>query len=379
MKDQKIIVGIDIRDLQVAKTGQRTVIEEFCKQFRNSTDQRFRFIFFDSTIPIYTGKKKFLLLLEHIKYQLWKQVTLPFKAWRHKCDILFCGDYFVPLIQPGFKTVEIFYDAFFFEYPEHYNKLWLKLFHAIAIPGARKSPYIMTITEYAKQKIHDHTGIPTDKLVTIYPGPKTELKKNIEKEIPEHLSVIKGKKYILHVGVLEKRKNLPTLIKAFKLLRDAGYNDYSLVLVGKGNGKTFSDDTDQVVKAISENHLEDHVIQLGYLSDEEVGIIYQHAFMYVFPSFNEGFGIPIMEAFSFKLPVIVANNSCLPEVGGDAVLSFNPYKEEEIFQQMKKVIDDESVRNELIRKGTERLRHFSWEKAAKELMDIFEKAYKDKG
>lgn len=374
-QDKKIIVGFDIRDLQVAKTGQRTVIEEFYKQFKNNPDNRFSFVFFDTRLPVYTGKKKAFLLFEHIRYQWWKQVILPLKAWRHHCDILFCGDYFVPLFHPGFKTVEIFYDAFFFEYPEHYNKLWLKLFHHIAVPGAKKSAYIMTITEYAKKKIHLYSGIPENKLVTIYPGPKSVLQQEMTRDIPDSLSMIRGCRYILHVGVLEKRKNLPALIDAFKLLQNSGYPDIKLVLVGKGNGKTFSDDTAQVNEAISRNNLEKEVIRLGYLADEEVGIIYRHALMYVFPSINEGFGIPIMEAFSFGLPVLVANNSCLPEVGGDAVLSFDPFKEQDICDKMKLVLENDSLRQELISKGRERLRDFSWEKAAEQLKIVFEKAY----
>ncbi len=377
-QDKKIIVGVDIRDLQVAKTGQRTVIEEFCRQFRTSTDQRFQFVFFDTRLPVYTGKKKFLLLFEHIRYQWWKQVILPLKARANHCDILFCGDYFVPLFHPGCQTVEIFYDAFFFEYPGHYNKLWLKLFHNIAIPGAKRSAYIMTITEYAKKKVHKYTNIPEEKLVTIYPGPKSLQQHKIPGNIPGNLSMIEGQQYILHVGVLERRKNLPALINAFQLLRESGYPNLKLVLVGKGNGKTFSDDTEQVDDAIQKNKLENHVIRLGYLPDEQVGILYQHAFMYVFPSINEGFGIPIMEAFSFNLPVLVANNSCLPEVGGDAVICFDPFNIQDICDKMKLVIENEPLRKELISKGRERLQHFSWEKAAAQLMDVFEKAYREK-
>ena len=187
--------------------------------------------------------------------------------------------------------------------------------------------------------------------------------------------MIEGQKYILHVGVMEKRKNLPALINAFKQLRESGHTELKLVLVGKGNGKTFSDDTEQIKEAIQKNNLENHVILTGYLPDEEVGIIYRHAFMYVFPSINEGFGIPIMEAFTFNLPVLVADNTCLPEVGGDAVITFDPFNEQDICTKMKQVLDDEQLRIKLIEKGQQRLQQFTWEKAAEKLMVVFKQAY----
>ncbi|GAC1450840.1 MAG: hypothetical protein NVSMB7_13270 [Chitinophagaceae bacterium] len=166
-----MIVGVDIRDLQVAKTGQKTGLEELCKQFRLLENEQCTFIFFDTAIPVYTGKKKRRLLAEHIRYQVWKQLTLPWKAWRNRCDVVFCGDYFAPFIHLGYKTVQIFHDAFFFEYPEHYNKQWLMIFRLIAMPAARRCAFIMTTTAYAKQQIHLHTGISEHKLITISPGP----------------------------------------------------------------------------------------------------------------------------------------------------------------------------------------------------------------
>jgi glycosyltransferase involved in cell wall biosynthesis len=147
-------------------------------------------------------------------------------------------------------------------------------------------------------------------------------------------------------------------------------------LVGKGNGKKFSDDTDALLNAIRENKLEKNVCMAGYLSDRELAPLYSHAYMYVFPSINEGFGIPVLEAFTCQLPVLVGNNSSLPEVGGDAVLSFDPFNEKDIAAKIKMVLENDSLRKELISKGQERLTYFSWEKTARQFMDVFEKAHK---
>ena len=110
----------------------------------------------------------------------------------------------------------------------------------------------------------------------------------------------------------------------------------------------------QVYRTIQQNNLEKHVILPGYVSDEELGLVYANAFMYIFPSYNEGFGIPILEAFRFGLPVLVADNTCLPEVGGTAVLTFNPFEVDDIYEKMKMVIDDDLLRRKLKKDGLER-------------------------
>jgi glycosyltransferase involved in cell wall biosynthesis len=369
-----MIVGVDIWDLRVAKTGQKTVTEELCRQFAAYKGTDIRFVFFAPSLPVYTGKNKWLILLGHIRYQFWKQVQVPVKAWLKKCDIVFCGDYFAPYIHLGYKTVEIFYDAFFFENPEHSNRLWLKLFHNLAIPAARRCSRIMTITDYSKMRLHTLAGFPMEQLVTIYPAPKTFQDAAVgEAPLPAYINP--QRKYLLHVGVMEKRKNLPRLVKAFHLLVQKGYHNIDLVLVGQGNGKINSDDSANVYETIRNCGLQDRVILTGYLPDNEVAPLYRHAFLYVFPSLNEGFGLPILEAFRFHLPVIAANNTCLPEVGGNAILTFNPDDETDICNKIEAVLTNGQLRNELITKGRERLTFFSWEKAAARLMDVFREVH----
>lgn len=368
-----MVIGIDVRDLQTARTGQRTTLEEICRQFQSGLYPEHQFHFLQPASTPYTGRNKIRLVFEHIRLHYWKQVQLPLKAWRRKCDIVYCNDYFAPLIHLNFKVVQIFHDALFFEHPEQHNRIWWRLFLYLAIPAAKRSAFVVTPTHHAREKVHYYTRIPLDKLVTIYQGPKT-LHAVAAKALPDHLKQLESHPYILHVGVFEKRKNLPALIRAYKLLRDAGYTQYKLVLVGKGNGKIYSDSTEDVMEAIRSTGLEKEVILTGYLSNEELALVYEKAFLYVFPSINEGFGIPILEAFRFQLPVLVANNTCLPEVGGDAVLSFDPFNEQEIYTCMKTVIDTPSLRASLVQKGQQRLSFFSWEKTASQLLETFKKA-----
>lgn len=370
-----IKIGIDIRDLKTATTGQKTYLEELCRELEQLNGPAQQFVFFDTVLPVYTGENKFLKLVEHANLHFWKQVTLPLKAWSKKCDVVFCTDYFVPYLHLGFTTATVFHDAFFFESPEHYNRIFFWFFKAVALPSAKRCRYIIVPTNYARQRIHLHTGISLDKLVTVYEGPKSLPKENNnQQEQPTILQRhgLESKKYILHVGIMNKRKNIPALILAFKQLKDAGY-PYKLVLAGNPVAKKHINDTGSIYDTISSNQLADDVIITGYLSNEDLAAMYQHAFMYVFPSLNEGFGIPIIEAFSYGLPVLVANNTCLPEVGGNAVLTFDPSNINDISEKMLQLVQYPALRTELVEKGKERFREFSWKKAACEITQLLTK------
>lgn len=370
-----MIIGIDIRDLRLARTGQKTTLEELCRQFKQLEHTTpHKFYFFDTWIPVYTGRNKFMLLTEHIRQQLWKQIALPFKAWRYKCDIIYCNDYFAPYLHIHYTTVQLFHDAFFFEYPQYCNRIWLQLFKRIAIPAAKRSAFIITPTEYAKKRVQHFTGIPAEKIIAIHQGPKTIQASNMPITIPDWLPTQHGHPYLLHVGVLEKRKNLTLLLKAFQLFQQAGNSSYKLVLVGKGNGKIHSDDTANIMQTIQELQLQNDVIMPGYVPDEMLSVVYKNASCYVFPSINEGFGIPILEAFQFGIPVLVANNTCLPEVGADAVLTFDPYNPQDIAQQINTLLHNPQLQQTLIQKGYQRLQDFSWEKTARRVIEVFEQA-----
>ncbi len=374
---ERLIVGVDIRDLRIAKTGTGTYLKELCREFKKLENGNTKFYFFDTSISVYTGELKFLKIVEHIRLQLWKQLILPLKAWSKGCDILFCTDNIVPFVHLGYKTIPVIHDAFFFENPGHYNRIWLWFYKNLAIPAARRSAFVITPTLYATDRIQHYTGISREKLVPVYEGPKS-LAMVVDQDL-QGSKVLKEfdftpGDYILHVGVMDKRKNIPALIDAFKKLKDDGYSG-KLVLVGKADSVKLNNDSHAIAEAIRKAGLPNDIVITGYLSDADLAFVYSAATIYVFPSLNEGFGIPILEAFKYRLPVLVANNTCLPEVGGPAVITFNPYDTEDIFQKMKVVLENKELQNEMSQKGLLRLENFSWEKAAIQLLEIFKKAH----
>lgn len=366
----KIKIAVDIRDLQIAKTGAKTYLEEICKVLQKGHPD-FTFFFINTWLPVYTGKNKVLKAVEHARFFCWKQISLPFICLVKGVDILYCTDYFLPLLKFNFKTAVVFYDAFFWEYPNQYNRLWLGLLKTVGVTAAKKASAVITITEYSKKQIVQYVGIHPTKMHAIHLAPKTA-------SVLQHTQVINEtalngttRKYILHIGVLEKRKNLLNLIKAFDLLLKEGFEDYDLVLAGNKVAKSKIDDSENIHQLINDLGLQQRVLLPGFITDEQLAHYYSHASLYAFVSVNEGFGLPVLEAFQHHLPTLVADNSCLPEVGGDAVITCDPYDIVDIKDKMKMILEDITLQKILIEKGRQRLALFSWEKTTGQLLQVF--------
>jgi len=370
-----LTIAVDVRSLQAAKTGTKTYLEELCREFKNWDDDNIKFYFLGGKSSVYTGHQKKFKLLEHVKHQLWKQLILPLKAFQKKADIVFCTDDCVPLMHLGYQTIPVIHDAFCFEMPANYGRAWLWLYKNTAIPAAKRSAFVVTPTEWAKKQIIHFTDICSSKLIVIAEGPKSMISAS-ESDTVQLLSRlgISRPNYLLHVGAMYKRKNLPALIGVFAQIKKMGYADLKLVLAGSAPANQIDNDYAAIVNIINSHNLQSDVVLTGYLADTELNALYANATAYVFPSTNEGFGIPVLEAFKNKLPVLVASNTCLPEVGGDAVVQFDPTDDEDMLAKIKMVLDDTNLREEMIAKGVERLKQFSWHKTATQLIEVFKRA-----
>lgn len=221
---------------------------------------------------------------------------------------------------------------------------------------------IISISESTKNDIIRLYNIHEDKIKVIYLGNSLQSTKNIPKNIPKI-----PEKYILFVGARDGYKNFRFFVKSIsKILMDD--KNINLIVAGGYSGKNnFSREENNLFIKLG---IEKQIFQYS-INDEILAYLYQNALCFVFPTLYEGFGIPVLEAFACDCPAVISNTSSLPEVGGEAVIYFDPLDGESISSSVEKVIYNKELRESLIIKGKEQLKKFSWEKTAQETLSLY--------
>jgi glycosyltransferase involved in cell wall biosynthesis len=385
-------IAVDCRDVNIATTGTKTYLTELIaalktlqqtdadQNFDNNFDQNFELVLIEPLLGVMPGNSALSKLIRHFQFFWWKQITLPVLAFFKGANILICTDYVAPIITPGFKTMVVFHDAFFWEYPQHYSAGWLRIFKWFALRSAKKSISVIAPTEYAKKQIALYTGIPAAKMSVVYEAPKTfapsQSQPQSNAQAQPHTSPPISAPYFLHVGTLAKHKNLVTLIEAFALLVQKSSIDPSikLVLVGGAPSSVYSNDEPNIIAAIQKHNLQNRVVLTGYVSSNAVANWYSGAIGYVFPSRNEGFGLPMLEAMCYHLPIIAANNTCLPEIGQGAALYFDPNNAPRIAVLLEAIVNNDPSVIASVNAQSIVLQQFSWKKTAKQFIQIAAKA-----
>lgn len=356
-------IGVDCRDLFLSKTGTKTVLEELLNSFRKRSSIEIIEFKPRNMIP---AKTKIAKIAEHLRFIFWKEITLPLRAKISKVDVLICNDYVAPAITFGIRTLPIIHGVNFWLYKKHYNRFWLSYFSFLTLIGMKNAHQIITVSEFSKRSISQILKFDSSRITVVPVGPKTF---NELDEDSNHLKkwFLENKKYILHVGVFEKRKNIGALVEAFSRLEDS---TLKLVLAGpKGYKKNF-EDYDNVIKKIKKLHLSDRVILTGYVSNTELKSLYEHCNLYVFPSNFEGFGIPILEAFKFKAPVITSDLEVFREIIGNDGIYFDQNSVDSIYEAIKYVSKNNNIRKALILNGEKRLQTYNWDKGVDKILQL---------
>lgn len=294
--------------------------------------------------------------------KFWTQIRISWEMIWHAPDVLFVPASTLPLIHP--KSVYTEHDVAWIYYPEIFTWYMLqfhRLFSWLARSSATK---IIAISEATKKDLISYYKVDSKKIAVVPHGyTKTE---NTSTELSAELKAKLPEKYILFLSTLQPRKNLELLIDAFRELKHEHPElPHKLVVVGRAGWKFRN-----ILEKIEQN--KDIVMYLGHVKDEERWPIYSHAELFVCPSLYEGFGMPVLEAFECGTPAVVANNSSLPEVGGDAALYFDPASKTEMKEIILKVVTNSELRAQMIAKGKLQLANFSWDKCARQTLDVLE-------
>ncbi|WP_313260587.1 glycosyltransferase family 4 protein [Lacrimispora sp.] len=226
-------------------------------------------------------------------------------------------------------------------------------------------PYIIADSESARSQILEFTSVPSERISVAYLSYDEE---NIFPDKEKASYIVEGE-YLLYLGAFETNKNIVRIIKAFNSIADK-YRELKLVLAGKPVWD--NEYWEQIKVAISNSPFNKRIVLPGYVDIETKRRLISNALCFVFPSICEGFGIPVLEAMACGCTVITADNTSLPEVGGDAVVYVNAYNEEQLAYEIERVVSSESLRKDMIVKGFVQAKRFSWEKTAGQVESVYQ-------
>jgi glycosyltransferase involved in cell wall biosynthesis len=269
------------------------------------------------------------------------------------------------------------YDLTPIYYPQLCSGRTIKQFHRILKSIDYCHDWVICISEATKQDFCAYTGINGNRVFVVplaASGMFKPMSHSNESLSQSSHPLLSNKPYLLSLATLEPRKNLDFLITGFlRLLREQPNLDINLVLVGASGWKN-----QRIFEAISQfPDLQDHIIFTGFLPDQDLISICNGALGFVYPSLHEGFGLPPLEAMQCGIPVITSNTSSLPEVVGDAGIMIDPKDEDALCQAMLDIINNQTLRTELSRKGLERAKQFSWAKCAEQTVNVYRIAAKN--
>lgn len=304
--------------------------------------------------------------------KLWAQTRLPLELWRQPQDVAFFPTATLPLLYQSARSVVTIHDVAFLFFPEGFSvalRTWLRLACRV---GMRRAQKIITVSEATRQDVLIRYGLRPENVVTVHHGVDARFRP-LERGTPSVEQAIAKygiqRPYILCIGTLQRRKNLPRLLQAVAALKQQEPLPHQLVLVGP----RYSDlPEDEIAATIQRLQLEYDVIRPGYIDEADLPLLLNGAALYVLPSLYEGFGMPLVEAMACGVPVACSNTSSLPEVVGEAGMLFDPYDVASIAATLRAMLTQERLLETLRAKSLRRARHFSWDACARQTLNVLE-------
>ena len=322
------------------------------------------FIFSDNITPI----ELFPQARHPVLYYLWFEHSMPHLLKKLKPDLFLSPDGYLSL-KSKIKSLVVFHDLNFEHYPEDIPWLERKNYKHFFPKYAKKADRIATVSEYSKQDIVEQYKVLPDKIDVVYNGANESfIPVNESEKIETKQEFSKGASYFVYIGSLNPRKNLINLFKAFDKYKSENPSPVKLLIVGE---KMWS--TSEIKKTLNEMKFKDEVIFTGRLKVDKLHKVLASALALTYVSYFEGFGIPIVEAFRCDVPVITSNVTSMPEISGDAALLVDPFSIDSIAAAMKTIAENEELKNNLIEKGRQRRKEFTWQKSADNLWKAIEK------
>lgn len=368
-------IGIDARFFGPIGKGLGRYTQKLIEKLEKNDSVNDYFIFlkkenFNEYQPQNPKFKK--VLADYVWYSFFEQLFFPQLLKKYQLDLMHFPHFNVPLFYRK-KFIVTIHDLILIHFPTIKNTTRNSFLYQCKFLAYRwvinsaisRSEKIITVSEFTKKDIlANYKNIVTGKICVTYEACEDFclLSPNKDGEILKKYAIIKP--YLIYVGNAYPHKNLERLVMAFSLLSNK-FPDLQLALVGK------EDFFYQRLKKLVEKNKIKNIVFVGFVPDLELDILQHTATAYIFPSLYEGFGLPPLEAMAKGTPVISSDHQCMQEILGDSAYYFNGEIEKEIVNAIEKVLKDDVLKNKLITAGYEQIKKYSWEKMAKETLEVY--------
>jgi len=356
-----MIIGINASKASfVKKTGIEKTVFELIKNLKTIDTKNTYWLYTNNKLPKELLSPNFIEKCIPFPF-LWHKKRLPLSLLFNKPDVFIEISAELPYFSPK-NSIVFVHDLASKHFPEAYT-LKQRLLLNNAFSRSQKADKLVFTSKSTKEDYHKFYNIENQSFVV--PLAFTP-QKVLENKKYDH-------EYFLFVGRIEARKNLRRLIKSYISFRDSFPDGPKLILAGSP-GYGYKDIMDEINS--SPQKVKEDILLTGYISDQDLPSLYQNATAFVFPSLYEGFGIPILESMYYRTPVITSKTSSMPEVTGEAAILVNPESESDIKTALEKVYSDKKLRNDLISKGVENVKKYSWQASAEKLYNLI-KSYEN--
>jgi glycosyltransferase involved in cell wall biosynthesis len=358
-----MIIGIDASKLVAANpTGVEIATQELVKALLGLDHSNTYWLY--SPIPLtsqWTTSPNVRNVVVPAK-KLWTLWALSREIKQRPPEIFWSPSNFLPYNLPP-KSVATIHDLAFHLFPKSYSLKQRALSYFTLKRAIKSASKLITISQQTKKDLKRYFKVPGEHIEVIYLDVRRDLHPS---EFNFETTYTSLDKYFIYVGRLELRKNLPNIIRGFHQFMTATNAPVKLVLCGsKGFGYSL------IKNLVKKLKFEDKVLFMGYVNANHLPTLYQKSLGVIFASQYEGFGLNILEGFASHVPVMTSNFGAMAEVAGSAALLVDPKSVDEIAQGFRELYQNENLRQVLIEKGKTRLQDFSWENAAKKLMEIW--------
>ncbi len=304
-------------------------------------------------------------------YRLWYRLRLPLPAqWiTGGLDLFHSPDFTLPPIQGNIPTLLTVHDLSFVHFPETFTPTLVNFLNGVVPRSVARATHILADSQATKRDLMALWNVPVEKITVLLCG----VNDRFQPVTDDHaLATVRAKyrlgdaPYLLSLGTIHPRKNYQMLIRAFKPIADAYPHN---LIIGGGKGWLY----EPVFAEIEAQGLSDRVRFIGFADDADLPALYSAAILFLFPSLYEGFGLPLLEAMGCGVPTVSSNASSLPEVAGNAARQLSPHASHQWTTVIAQLLDDPERRAKMVSAGFLQARRFSWERAARQLLGIYQR------